>query len=265
MSLPLKLALGPLLAWQAVRTRRRVPRLPEAEGPRSGSVGRGAPLRLLVAGDSSAAGVGVRRQDEALALPLARELAALTGRRVQWQLVARSGLNTAQTLDMLRLRCVRADLAVVVTGVNDVVEQVPSYRAVRQRQAMATWLLHHGGVRHVAFLPLPPMHAFDGLPQPLRAIAGSDARRHDRALQQWVGSQDGPVSRVPLALPVQPGMMAEDGFHPGAAAYRVIARAVADHLAGCLGLPPPGQVGAARTVRRAGSAAGGPRRRSPRR
>ncbi len=265
MSLALKLALGPLLAWQAVRTRRRVPRLPEAEGPRSGTVGRGAPLRLLVAGDSSAAGVGVRHQDEALAAPLARELAARTGRRVQWQLLARSGLNTAQTLEMLRLQCARADVAVVVTGVNDVVEQVPSQRAVRQREAMATWLRHHGGVRHVAFLPLPPMHAFEGLPQPLRAIAGSDARRHDRALRQWAGDPHAAVSVVPVTFPLRPGMMAEDGFHPGAGAYRVIVEAVAGHLAACLDTQPAGHGRAARAVSRPGSAADGLRRRSPRR
>ena len=60
MSLTLKLALSPLLVAQAVATRARLPRLPEAGGARRGEAGRGPLLRLLIAGDSSAAGVGVQ-------------------------------------------------------------------------------------------------------------------------------------------------------------------------------------------------------------
>jgi hypothetical protein len=68
MSLALKLALSPLLVVQALHTRARVPSLPEAAGAREGVLGRGAvALRLLIAGDSSAAGVGVATQQHALA------------------------------------------------------------------------------------------------------------------------------------------------------------------------------------------------------
>jgi lysophospholipase L1-like esterase len=232
MSLALKLALSPLLAWQAVRTRQRIPKLPEAEGQRRGRVGQGPLLRLVVAGDSSAAGVGVALQSQALAAPLARMLAERLGCSVQWQLLARSGLNTAQILDLLRMSCVRADVVVLVSGVNDVVEQVSSARAVRTREALAAWLQHHAGAQHVAFLPLPPVRGFHGLPQPLRWIAGSDAQRHNQALKDWVDTAGDQVSLVDLDLPVNRGMLASDGFHPGEKAYRYITRAVAFHLGG---------------------------------
>ena len=72
MSLALKLALSPLLVAQALRTRARVPRLPEAAGAREGVHGRGATrLRLLIAGDSSAAGVGVTTQERCPVRPVA--------------------------------------------------------------------------------------------------------------------------------------------------------------------------------------------------
>lgn len=231
MSLAAKIALTPVLVWQAVRTRKRMPRLPEAAGDRSGVVGRGAKLSLLVAGDSSAAGVGVDDQGQALAEPLARKLAEKLGRRVHWRLVARSGLNTEQTLDMMRQECVRTDVAVVVTGVNDVIEQLPSHRAVAHRQALAAWLRHHGGARHVAFLPLPPVHGFRGLPQPLRWVAGSDARRHNLELRRWLAQQGEGISLVDVEMPMNRGMLASDGFHPGEKAYRFIANSVAAHLA----------------------------------
>jgi lysophospholipase L1-like esterase len=247
MSLTAKLVLSPLLIVQAMRTRQRMPNLPEAAGPRHGEVGRGPRLRLLVLGDSSAAGVGVADQSQALAAPLARMLAAEAGRRVQWGLLARSGITTAQTLALLTEAAdtvrqawgqasghlaahLTADVAVVVTGVNDVVEQVPSHRAVQAREALANHLRNAHGVRHVAFTPLPPVHQFPGLPQPLRWVAGSDARRHDRAMAQWAARRSD-VSHVPFDLRLNRGVMAADGYHPGEPVYRQCAAAMARHLA----------------------------------
>ncbi len=76
LALAFKLALAPLLVAQAVRTRRRAPVLPEAAGSREGRAGRGEgpPVRVLVAGDSSAAGVGVAHQDQAVVGHLVRTL-----------------------------------------------------------------------------------------------------------------------------------------------------------------------------------------------
>lgn len=231
MSLALKFALVPLLVAQAVITRRRLPRLPEADGARDGVVGSGLPLRLLITGDSSAAGVGVVTQRDALAGQLSTRLAQACGARVAWRLVARSGLSTAQTLAMLREEGgLAADVAVVATGVNDVIDQVPSHRAVAARDAIANHLRNGHGVRHVVFAPLPPMHDFAGMPQPLRWVAGSDARRHNAALRRWAGSR-ADVSSVDMQVPLNRGVMAADGFHPGAPVYRYCAQMIAAHIA----------------------------------
>jgi lysophospholipase L1-like esterase len=74
------------------------------------------------------------------------------------------------------------------------------------------------------------VHAFPGLPQPLRWVAGADARRHDAALHHWAATRDD-VSRVDLNFSLDPAQAASDGFHPGAPAYRALAEAVAHHLA----------------------------------
>jgi lysophospholipase L1-like esterase len=233
MSLTVKLALSPLLVAQAVLARRRLPRLPEPNGQRHGVAGAAGatPLRLLIAGDSSAVGVGASTQREALAVLLADRLAKACAARVHWRLVARSGLTTAATLHLLqREPPIEADLAVVVTGVNDVVEQVPSHHAVSAREALANWLRNAVSVQHVAFAPLPPVHHFPGLPQPLRWVAGSDARRHNRALERWARTRRD-VSSVDMQMPLTPGVMAADGFHPGPAVYRYCATAIAQHVA----------------------------------
>jgi lysophospholipase L1-like esterase len=231
MSLTVKLALTPLLVAQGLITRARLPRLPEAEGPRRGRVGQGPRLRLLVAGDSSAAGVGVGHQREALAAPLAARLASQAAVQVEWRLLARTGLNSAELLALLQAETgLQADLALIVSGVNDVTGQVPSRRALAAREALANWLRNAAGVQHVAFCPLPPVHAFPGLPQPLRWVAGADAKRHNAALRDWAATRSD-VSCVALQLPLDPAGMARDGFHPGPAVYRRCAEAIATHLA----------------------------------
>ena len=235
MSFALKLVLSPLLVAQAVGTRKRAPMLPEAAGPREGRLGEGASaLRLLIAGDSSAAGVGVAHQDQAFAGHFTRTLHRRTGRALRWRLRARTGLTTQQVHAMLQAAPPpAADIAVVLTGVNDVIDLVTPRRAVLRRMALADWLLATGLAREVVFAPLPPIHQFPLLPQPLRRVMGDDARRHDDAMARWAATcRD--VFHVPVDLQLAPAAMAADGFHPGEPVYRAcgeaLARFVADRL-----------------------------------
>jgi lysophospholipase L1-like esterase len=233
MSLALKLALSPLLVVQALATRRKAPVLPEADGPRLGILGRGeGGLRVLIAGDSSAAGVGVSHQDQALAGHLTRTLHMLTGRPVHWALQARSGLTTRQVHALLQAAMfMPADVAVVVTGVNDVIDQIPPHRAMAHRAALADWLLAERGAAHVLFAPLPPVHRFPLLPQPLRRVAGDDARRHNDALARWTATRRD-VSHIAIEFDLTSDAMASDGFHPGEPVYRACGEALAAHIAG---------------------------------
>lgn len=240
MSLALKLALSPLLLAQAVLTRARLPRLPEAAGDREGIAGTGeAAPPLWIVGDSSAAGVGAATQEEALAGSLSHELAERSGRAVSWRLLARSGVNTAQAMELLhdlpgrQLPTAEAPwpgVAVLVTGVNDVVDQVPPRQAIAAREALVRALAERAGVGHVVVTPVPPMHRFAGLPQPLRWVAGRDASAHERALQRWAASTN-EVSHLPFDLPVDDAdLLAVDGFHPGPRLYRLWGQALAAHL-----------------------------------
>ena len=123
-----ELLLGPLLLWQGRRVRATALRLPEAAGPRTAE---GSALRLLIVGDSSAAGVGAAHQDEALAGRLAQALAARLGRPVGWQLVATSGHSSEQALAALAAtELAPADVLVTALGVNDVVDRVAPLQAL---------------------------------------------------------------------------------------------------------------------------------------
>lgn len=73
--------LFPVLLYQGKRARRTTPRLPEAGGAPCGQYGEGAPARrVLVIGESTAAGVGVETHDQGLASQLAREIHGRTAR-----------------------------------------------------------------------------------------------------------------------------------------------------------------------------------------
>lgn len=228
MSLALKLVLSPVLIAQAMRTRRRAPVLPEAAGPREGQLGSSAgALRVLIAGDSSAAGVGVLNQDHAFAGHFTRTLHRRSGRAVRWRLRAKSGLTTQQVHALLLADPPPvADVAIVLTGVNDVIDLIPPRRAVAHRAALADWLLGEGRARYVLFAPLPPMNQFPLLPQPLRGVLGADARRHDQAMARWAAAKPN-VFHTPIRLQLAPGAMSRDGFHPAEPVYRACGEALA--------------------------------------
>jgi lysophospholipase L1-like esterase len=140
-----------------------------------------APLTILVAGDSSAAGVGAPTQDQALAPQLAAALANHFHTEVTWQVLARTGLTSAGVLAMLQQQVLpRADFAIIVLGVNDISHDVPLRHALRQRNRIVHHLRAHAGVRFCVFPALPEVERFPLLPQPLAWYGGMQARQNRR-------------------------------------------------------------------------------------
>lgn len=223
-----QLALSPVLIPQAIGVVRRALRLPEAAGPRSGTLGSGPPLSLLIVGDSSAAGVGVDTQKEALA----GQLAALLAQdfTVTWQLHAKTGATTRSTLKSLRrLLPFKAEVIVTALGVNDVTHATPYPLWMRSQRR----LLHHlqGTHRphHIYVTAVPPLGSFPLLPNPLRWSIGRQAMRFDTALSQHIATMPG-ATHVALKLPMDTSLMAKDGFHPSPAIYAVWAKEMASRI-----------------------------------
>jgi lysophospholipase L1-like esterase len=219
------IALGPVLLAQGLAARRRIPRLPEPPGAREGRTGRGAPLRLLVTGDSAAAGVGAEHQDDALLGQLIRELGC--DFELQYRLDARIGATTATTLEGLgRLTNMRYDVVVTSLGVNDVTSGTRRSTWRRRQRALVDLLRESFGAKLIVLSGLPPMHGFPALPQPLRWYLGRRATQFDADLDNHVC--DGPdTAYVNLRFTQDAGLMAADGFHPGPGIYAEWARLVA--------------------------------------
>lgn len=224
------LPMLPVLAVQGLRVKRQALRLPEPPGERQGVSGEGAPLRLLVLGDSAAAGVGARHQRHALSGQLVEALGG--DRQVHWRLHARTGATTESTLAALHaLDGTRWDVVVLSLGVNDAVAGVGA-RSFAQRQArLFDALRTRLGARLLVASGLPPVHRFPLLPQPLRAFLGGKARRLDAELAALAAAHDD-LLHVPLAFSghLDERAMAEDGFHPGPPIYREWARSLAARI-----------------------------------
>jgi len=217
--------LGPLLLLQGKHVRKTTPVLPEAEGEREGLSGVGEHLKLLILGDSAAAGVGAEHQDEALT----GKLVALLEKsyRLQWRLIARTGATTASTLKTLnKLESVHYDVVIVSLGVNDVTGLSGSKVWLEQQQRLLEKIQSLYSPRLTIINGIPPMHLFPALPQPLRWYLGKKAAAMSGMLQTRI-KEDQDVVFIPLDFASDPALMASDGFHPGPEAYTIWARNLA--------------------------------------
>lgn len=214
-----RLALGPILLPQARWVRRRALRLPEAAGAREGRVGAGSPgLRVLVVGDSSAAGVGVADQSQALALPLAHRLHERLAATIGWQLVAQTGIDASAARELVTTVPIhRADVLVVVLGVNDVTAQTPAGAFVEHLAALWKDLRERTGARWAVFNGLPPMHMLRAVPHPLRWYLGRYCDWLDAAVREWAQRQG--LGYLALRWASDPALLADDGYHPGPGLY----------------------------------------------
>lgn len=222
------LGMAPLLIAQGMLTRWRVPKLPEPAGARSGRSGIGPPLRLLVAGDSAAAGVGVESQQRALSGRLVASLASSFD--VQWRLLARTGYTTQDLLR--RLTCelpLACDVAVLSLGTNDLTDCVRLSLWLERQRELVDLLKRRHGTSHVILSSVAPLHEMTALPQPLRRMLGERGRRFNAAQVKAVATWSG-CEVVGLALDPVPGALAADGFHPGWHTYARWADDVAERI-----------------------------------
>ncbi len=219
-------AILPLVGPQALWVRWRASGLPPPSGARSGADGSGRGFNLLIAGDSSALGTGAPDQSRALSGGLVRRLAS--GRRVQWEVAARSGDTVADLLariDAIPARPV--DLVVLCIGVNDAKNGVREYLWRRRMLRLLDLIEERFQPRVICLSGLPPVGQFPLLPMPLRWVMDRRVARFDRGLARIATDRDRCV-HVPLEVRIEPHLMASDGFHAGPAMYDVWAGMLID-------------------------------------
>ncbi len=229
----LRLPLLPLLLLQGISVRRQALILPEPHGARQDQQGEGPALRLLIAGDSSAAGVGVAQQAQALSGQLAAQLASTF--EVQWKLEATTGHKTSDTIARLAaLPKQRFDVVALALGVNDVTSGTSRKQFTRQQNQLMQLLNDRFAPDLILVSGVPQMQHFPALPQPLAWVLGRQAARLDRVLIAQAQARSTEV-HFPFELPRDPALAARDGYHPSAQAYQlwaeILAHRIKEHFA----------------------------------
>lgn len=228
----LSVPLLPVFYFQGKKARKNIPRLPEASLNTEGRAGEGdgVPLRVLLLGESTVAGVGVNDHADGFAGHFAGALSAHTGRPVQWQVVARSGYDAKAAHRKLTplIPAEDFDLVIVGMGGNDTF-YLNSPLVFRRNMA---FLMR--GIKEklpgtpIVIMALPPVGAFPALPGLVRAGLGVLVHLHGLALRPIPKRIEG------VFFPGKPIHASEwmgaqytgadffsDGIHPSSIAYRM--------------------------------------------
>lgn len=234
------LGLGVIAAEAVAATMRAylpaesAPTIDTVTGPASA-----APLRLVILGDSTAAGVGVNDGADTVAVRIAAGLAT-DGRKVSIHGVAESGARTADlNRQVSRALLSRPNIAVILIGANDATH-LTRLSTVEHDLASAVQRLRRANVL-VVVGACPDMGAARAFARPLRDLAGWRGRRVADAEIRGVQREGGiAVDLAALTGPVfraDPGTLSKDLFHPSADGYRLWAAALLPPIRAALDTP----------------------------
>lgn len=226
----IKYPLLPILIPQGLWAKWRTPRLAEAQGERSGIIGQGKIIRrLLVLGDSAAAGVGVDHQQHALIGQLLQRF-DLTQYQINWQLHAKSGNTLNDSLQLLKsLPIQHFDFVIISSGVNDILQQHSIQKWQKNYTEIYHYLSNYCGQPQILFSQVPPLQHFSALPKQLAWYLGL----HAKSFNQNVEKQSDKLNHlhyIPITLPISPEYLARDGFHPSALSYTIWAEQLIQYL-----------------------------------
>lgn len=215
-------------------------------------------LRLVVLGDSAAAGLGCERADQTPGALVAGGIARDLQRRVVLRVVAKVGARSS-ALDVQVGRALRehVDLAFVIVGANDVTHRVPPADAARDL-ARAVRTLRAAGAE-VVVGTCPDLGTVRPLLQPLRTYARYASRRLALAQTVAVVEEGGLVvtmgDLLAQAFAEELHLWSADNFHPSAEGYRRIVDAALPSLLEAVGVQIPVSVPVSESVQDVGLAA----------
>lgn len=221
----------PVYVWQGISVRLRIERLHPAEVPHEGRFdGKGDEISLLVAGDSSVAGVGMTRLDDTLAFNIARTLNERSGRPVRWRAAGANSATSGDLRDHVIPHIEDRDFTHVVLaiGTND----MKNFHVIRRFKREFGTLLYAVRARFpeacIVWSPVADMTRIPALPSALGRILQIRAELIN-AMGARLCNERGAMMADPVPIHGPQGF-ARDGFHAGPAGYRSWAEHLAEYL-----------------------------------
>ncbi|SPF03916.1 SGNH/GDSL hydrolase family protein [Streptomyces sp. MA5143a] len=203
------------------------------------------PIRLVMLGDSTAAGQGVHRARQTPGALLASGLAAVAEHPVELRNVALPGAQSddldRQVALVLEDPARVPDVCVIMIGANDVTHRMPPTRSVRHLSAAVRRLRTAGA--EVVVGTCPDLGTIEPVQQPLRWLARRASRQ--LAAAQTIGVVEQGGRTVSLGDLLGPEFEANprelfgpDNYHPSAEGYATAAMAVLPTMCAALNLWP---------------------------
>ncbi|WP_206455636.1 SGNH/GDSL hydrolase family protein [Aurantimonas marina] len=222
----------PVYVWQGIAARRRIERMPPPDGGVFGLFGteaiRDARIRLLVIGDSSAAGIGVTNIEDSLAPKLAERLYALTGLSVFWRTAGSNSAVSAEVRDHVVPNLAREAFThiVLMIGTND----AKNFHGARKFKKGFGGLLYALKAKwpeaRIVWSPPVDLKRVPALPRGLAHVLELRARII-RRMGARLCVERGAIASTSLPR-VEPAGFSRDGFHASIEGYAYYA----NHLVG---------------------------------
>lgn len=225
----------PVYVWQGIGIRRRIERMPPPPGPATGLVGlsEGTPdIRLLVLGDSSAAGVGVDDIGESLAPRIAERIYALSGLSVVWRSIGSNSAVSSDLRDHIVPNIAREPYTHIVlsTGTND----LKNFHGARHFKKSFGGLIYALRARfpdaRIVWSPPVDMLRVPALPRGLAMVLEMRARMI-RRIGSSLCVERGAIAAVTIPR-VEPAGFSRDGFHASADGYTYVAGHLTNYVLG---------------------------------
>ncbi|CAI9398476.1 SGNH/GDSL hydrolase family protein [Nocardioides sp. T2.26MG-1] len=238
-------AIYGVLRVEATVARNRIGRLDDDPPDPTGWYGRGRPgpaIKVVLLGDSSAAGYGVERVEETPGALLASGLAERADRRVYLRDFAVVGAMSSDLSSQIDGALpIEPDVAVILIGANDVTHSVLPSASVRHL-AEGVRRLREAGVE-VLVGTCPDLGTIKPIAPPLKQVARAWSRRLAAAQTITVVEEGGRT--VSLSSILGPEFAAApailfgpDQFHPSADGYRSMVTVLLPSTLAALGLIP---------------------------
>src|SRR5215203_966539 len=214
------LPFAPFLYLQGKYVRRKVGRLPDASGEKRGIFAGGRErVKMLVLGESTAAGVGASTHETGLAGQFARFLSAKIGKSVEWQVVGRSGITIRETIYELvpKIPDEKFDYILLALCGNEVLS-LRSPRVFRRDMRRLIAILKEKNPDATFFITnAPAVRLSPILPFPIKSILGHLSAMHDANAREFTTAME----RVfyfhqPSSVPED---FFADGIHPSEKGY----------------------------------------------
>ncbi len=237
--------VSPFLYIQSKWVRRKVPDLGEADDP-AGVIELSSQHRLkcLCLGESTMAGVGVRRHLDGLAGNIAKTLSSNLNTSVSFEVFAKSGYTVREVFRKLlpAMEMHRPDIIILAIGANDAFAMTPPWRLYRQTRDLVAALKNKYPSSFIVFANMPPIRDFPALTPMLRWFLGHYIKLIGDAIDEACHNTES-VLYYPRQVTIEdwvhrlkviddPSAFFSDGIHPSRLTYEIWGKDIIDFVTG---------------------------------